>query len=58
MADDWRRELRGLHRELDWAIFFARQKARSTPRAEALRLRASVLAGIDALSSQCTPSET
>ena len=52
MADDWRRELRAAHRELDWATFFARQQARSAPRAEALRLRSSILAGLDLLADR------
>jgi GTPase SAR1 family protein len=49
IADDWRRQLRALHRELQWATFLARRRSSSEPRAEALRLRSSVLAGLEAL---------
>jgi GTPase SAR1 family protein len=52
LADDFRRQLRALHRELEWTTFFARQRRSSAPRAQALRLRVAVLAGIDALGAR------
>lgn len=58
LADDFRRQLRSLHRELEWASFFARQRSSSAPRAEALRLRVAVLAGIDALVERAETDET
>ncbi|NVB38420.1 dynamin family protein [Pseudenhygromyxa sp. WMMC2535] len=51
LADDWRVATRELLRELERALARARQQSTSAPRAEALRLRTSVLVGIDALSA-------
>jgi GTPase SAR1 family protein len=49
LADDWRVATRELFRELERALARARQRSTSAPRAEALRLRTSVLVGIDGL---------
>ena len=49
LADDWRVATRELFRELEGAVARARQRSSSAPRAEALRLRSSVLAGLDGL---------
>jgi GTPase SAR1 family protein len=49
LADDWRVATRELFRELERALARARQRSASAPRAEALRLRTSVLVGIDGL---------
>lgn len=49
LADDWRLATRELFRELERALARARQRSTSAPRAEALRLRTSVLAGIEGL---------
>jgi GTPase SAR1 family protein len=56
LADDFRRQLRSLHRELEWASFFAHQRSASAPRAQALRLRVAVLAGVDALAERVNGS--
>jgi hypothetical protein len=49
LADDWRVATRELFRELERALARARQRSTSAPRAQALRLRTSVLVGIDGL---------
>jgi hypothetical protein len=49
LADDWRLATRELFRELERALARARQRSTSAPRAEALRLRTSTLAGIEGL---------
>lgn len=49
LADDWRVATRELFRELERALARARQRSTSAPRAEALRLRTSVIVGIDGL---------
>jgi hypothetical protein len=49
LADDWRVATRELFRELERALARARQRSTSAPRAEALRLRTSVLVSIDGL---------
>lgn len=49
LADDWRVAARELFRELERALARARQHSTSAPRAEALRLRTSVLVGIDSV---------
>ncbi|MFV8750121.1 dynamin family protein [Nannocystaceae bacterium ST9] len=49
LADDWRLATRELFRELERALARARQRSSSAPRAEALRLRTSALAGIEGL---------
>jgi hypothetical protein len=48
-ADDWRVATRELFRELERALARARQRSTSAPRAEALRLRTSVVVAIDGL---------
>ncbi|MCA9699229.1 MAG: hypothetical protein KC431_17020, partial [Myxococcales bacterium] len=49
LADDWRVATRELFRELERALARARQLSTSAPRAEALRLRTSVLVALDGL---------
>ena len=49
LADDWRVATRELFRELERSLARARQRSTSAPRAEALRLRTSVLVTLDAL---------
>jgi GTPase SAR1 family protein len=56
LADDWRVATRELFRELERALARARQRSTSAPRAEALRLRTSVLVGIDGLLEVIGPS--
>ncbi|GEM_PF-1226933 len=53
LADDWRVACRELLRELERALARARQQSTSAPRAEALRLRTSVLVAIDGLLALC-----
>jgi GTPase SAR1 family protein len=55
LADDWRVATRELFRELERALARARQRSASAPRAEALRLRTSVLVGIDGLLEMLGP---
>jgi GTP-binding protein EngB required for normal cell division len=55
LADDWRRELRNLHRELEWSEHARRTAALSRPRAEALRLRARGLVALDGLLAALVP---
>ncbi len=56
LADDWRLATRELFRELERALARARQRSSSAPRAEALRLRTSALAGIEGLLSTLDPA--
>ena len=49
LADDWRVATRELFRELERSLAKARQRSTSAPRAEALRLRTSVLVTLDGL---------
>ncbi|PRQ03546.1 Isoniazid-induced protein IniC [Enhygromyxa salina] len=49
LADDWRVATREQFRELERALARARQRSTSAPRAEALRLRTSVLVGLEGL---------
>jgi GTPase SAR1 family protein len=56
LADDWRVATRELFRELERALARARQRSTSAPRAEALRLRTSVLVSIDGLIEILGPS--
>lgn len=49
LADDWRVATREQFRELERALARARQRSITAPRAEALRMRTSVLVGIDGL---------
>ncbi len=56
LADDWRLATRELFRELERALARARQRSSSAPRAEALRLRTSALAGIEGLLASLDPT--
>jgi GTPase SAR1 family protein len=58
LADDWRLAARELFRELERALARARQRSTSAPRAEALRLRTSALAGIEGLLAALDRSES
>lgn len=49
LADDWRLATRELFRELERSLAQARQRSTSAPRAEALRLRTSVLVTLEGL---------
>ena len=49
LADDWRVATRELFRELERSLAKARQRSTSAPRAEALRLRTSVLVTLEGL---------
>jgi hypothetical protein len=49
LADDWRVATREQFRELERALARARQRSITAPRAEALRIRTSVLVGFEGL---------
>ncbi len=57
LVEDWTRELLALRRPLELAMYRDRRRRSSEPRAQALRLRASILASIEGLRARLGTGE-